>query len=527
MTISRFARLLLLGVFALLSGTQLMAQQRAGTTLRFIPQADLSSLDPYWSGVYITRNFGYMVYDMLFAMDSQFRPRPQMVETWKVSDDKLSYTFTLRDGLKFQDGQPVRSADVIASLKRWGQRNVSYGQPLFAAATAIEPITDREFRIELKAPFPVLEALAALPTPVLFIMPERLARTDAYTQVKEAIGSGPFRFLDHEWQPGHKVVYVKNEDYVARPEPPNWATGGKAVKVDRVEWLYIPEATTAVQALRSGEVDYWENVPSDYVGSLERDPNITIKSVPGSVGVVRFNHLHPPFNNIKMRQAVLAVADQRDYLSAMAGNQSNWQTCFSFYACNMAEVDEQGGEALSGPRDYDKAKRLIAEAGYKGERIVVLDPADNPQLHAEALVTNDLLRRLGLNAELATTDWGTVVKRRNMREPVEQGGWSVYNTAVAYYDMANPATNPFLHAGGVAGVVGWPTDEKIEALRASWFSATDDAQRRDLAHQIQQRAFEFVPYIPSGQYVVRRGFRKDLAGVIDAPIPYLWNIEKR
>ena len=229
-----------------------------------------------------------------------------------------------------------------------------------------------------------------------------------------------------------------------------------------------------------------------------------------------------------MRQAVLAVVDQREYLNAIAGDPQNWHTCFSFYACNGTEPDEQGGEALSGPRDYEKATRLISEAGYKGERIVVLDAADIPQLHTEALITNDLLKRLGLNVELATSDWGTVVKRGEMREPVEQGGWSIMNSATASVDMLNPATNAWLHTGGVAGaVVGWPTDEKIETLRAAWFAATDDAKRHDVADQIQQLAFEFVPYIPIGQSIGRRAFRKNLSGVIDAPITFLWNIEKQ
>lgn len=269
-------------------------------------------------------------------------------------------------------------------------------------------------------------------------------------------------------------------------------------------------------------------MPNDYVPALAGDPNISIQSAAAYIGIVRFNHLNPPFNNIKMRQAVLAVADQRDYLSAMAGDQRNWRTCFSYYACDGPEADEQGGEALSAPRDFDKAKRLIAESGYKGERIVLLDPADNQRLHAEALVTNDLLRRLGLNVELATAEWGTVVKRLSMREPVEQGGWSVFNTAGSSVEYINPAANTRLRAGGVgASASGWPKDEKIEALTEAWFAATDDAQRRDLAGQIQQRAFEFVPYIPTGQYMLKRAFRKNLAGVIDAPIPFLWNIEKR
>jgi peptide/nickel transport system substrate-binding protein len=215
----------------------------------------------------------------------------------------------------------------------------------------------------------------------------------------------------------------------------SWASGGKVVKVDRVEWRYIPEAVTAAQALGAGEVDYWENVPSDYAPALERDTNIVIRSNAGALGTVRFNHLNLPFSDIRMWQAVLMVADQRDYLSAMAGDPKSWRTCFSFYACDGAEPDELGGEALSGPRDFDKAKRLIGEAGYKGDRVVVLDAADIPQLHAEALVTNDLLQRLGLNVELATAEWGTVIKRVRMREPVERGGWNVMNTVFAYYGM--------------------------------------------------------------------------------------------
>src|SRR5580704_4315640 len=314
---------------AALSPLAAAAQSDAGKTLRVVPHADLTVVDPQFIGVYITRNFGYLVYDTLFGMDRDFRPQPEMVDSWQISDDKLTYTFTLRDGLKFHDGQPVRATDVVASLKRWGQRNDAYGQPLLAAAAAIEPVGDKEFRFALKTPFPVLEALSTLTSPTPFMLPERLAQTDAFTQIKEAIGSGPFKFVKEEWQPGHRVVYVKNPDYVPRTEPPNWASGGKVVKVDRVEWLYIPEAVTAAQALGAGEVDYWENVPSDYAPALERDTEIVIQSNAGLLGTVRFNHLNPPFSDVKMRQAVLAVTDQRDYMAAMAGAQRNWRTCFS------------------------------------------------------------------------------------------------------------------------------------------------------------------------------------------------------
>ncbi|HWE76900.1 MAG TPA: ABC transporter substrate-binding protein, partial [Pseudolabrys sp.] len=331
-------------------------------TLRFIAQADLRVLDPIWTTAYITRNHGYMVYDTLFAMDEAFRPHPQMVGEHTVSDDKLSYHFTLRDGLGFHDGSPVRGIDCVASLKRWMVRD-SHGQSLAAALDAIKPDGDKSFSIKLKEPFSLtIEALAKVSSLAPFIMPERLANTDPYTQVTEAIGSGPFKFVKDEFQPGHMVVYVKNADYVPRQEPPSWASGGKVVKVDRVEWLNIPDATTKVAALNAGEADWWENPPLEIIPALAANPDVEIApfdKLPLPI-MVKFNWLQPPFNNIKMRQAVLAVANQADYLTALAGDKSNWQLCPSFFTCGGPMANNAGSEALTGPRDYDKAKKLVA-----------------------------------------------------------------------------------------------------------------------------------------------------------------------
>ena len=501
--------------------------QEDGSVLRFVPSADVAIIDPYFSGVYITRNYGYMVYDTLFALDHEYHVHPQMVESWTASDDGLAWEFKLRGKLAFHDGQKVRAADVVASLKRWGQRNDAYGQPLLEAASAIEALDDMRFRIILKHPFPVIDALGTMSSPTPFIMPERLAKTDAYTQTKDPTGSGPFKMVMSEWQPGHKVVFVKNTDYVPRAEPPDGASGGKVAKFDRVEWIYIPDGVTALQALKDGEVDYWENVPNDYAPALAADPAIKLMDYPGAIGTMRFNWLQPPFDNIKMRQAVLQVVNQSDYLAAIAGDPANWRTCYSVYACLGTEWESRGSEALSGPRDYDKAKKLVAEAGYKGEPVVLLDPADLPQLHAMALVTADMLKRLGLNVDVATTEWGAVIKRIYSKDPIAQGGWNVFVTGFATYDMINPATDRVLRAAGAKGVLpGWADDEKLEALRAAWFEARDGAGRRELAAQIQERAFETVPVIPLGQYRPRGAYRSTLLGVFDTPIAFQWNIEK-
>jgi peptide/nickel transport system substrate-binding protein len=505
------------------------AAEDGNNVLRFVPGSDLAIIDPYFSGVYITRNYGYMVYDTLFAMDHEYKVHPQMVDSWTTSDDGLTWDFKLRDKLAFHDGQKVRAADVVASLKRWGKRNDSYGNALLDAASAIDAVDDAHFRIVLKHPFPVLDALGTLTSPTPFIMPERLAETEAYTQTKDPTGSGPFKMVMSEWEPGHKVVFVKNQDYVPRSEPPDGAAGGKIAKVDRDEWIYIPDGVTALQALKDGEVDYWENVPGDYAQALGADPDVKVKNYPGSIGTMRFNWLQPPFDNIKMRQAVLQVLNQSDYMAAVAGDPENWRTCYSVYAClGGSDGETRGSDALAGPRDYDKAKKLVAEAGYKGEPVLLLDPADIPQLHAEALVTADMLRRLGLNVDVATTEWGSVIRRIYSKDPVAQGGWSVFVTSFATFDMLNPATTRVLRAAGANGVLpGWADDPKLEAMRASWFEAPNDAARKEIAAQIQVRAFETVPFLPLGQYKARGAYRSYVSGAVDGPIAFQWNLEKK
>ena len=290
-------------VVALAAGTA-SAQDKV---LKFIAQADLRILDPITTTAYITRNHGYMVYDTLFATDAKFQVQPQMVDKWEISKDKRSYTFTLRDGLKFHDGQPVRSADCIASLERWGKRD-ALGQKLAEATDTWTAVNDKTFKLKLKKPFPLtLDALGKLSSNVPFIMPERIAKADAFQNITEVIGSGPFKFVKEEWVPGNKVVYVKNTDYVPRKEAPSWAAGGKVVKVDRVEWMYIPDSATAAAALGAGEADWWEQLPPDLIPLLRKNKDIRVENIDplGSLGMIRFNFLQPPFNNQKLRQALL------------------------------------------------------------------------------------------------------------------------------------------------------------------------------------------------------------------------------
>ncbi len=488
---ARFVRVAAAVALAALVAAPAAHAQYSGKTIKFIPEADLRSLDPIWTTAYITRNHGYMVYDTLFALDEHFKPQPQMVDTWKVSDDKLTYTFTLRDKLKFHDGQPVRSADCIASLERWMKRDI-LGQ--------------------------------SLP----FIMPERIAKTDANTQITDPTGSGPFKFVKEEWVPGNKAVYVKNPDYVPRKEPPSWAAGGKIAKVDRVEWVYIPDSATAAAAINAGEVDWWQQLPPDLVPLLQKNKDVVVASVDplGSIGIMRFNHRQPPFNNEKMRQALLYVVDQKDVMTALAGDEKNWRTCYAYYTCGTPMASEAGADALKGKRDAAKAKALLKDAGYNGERIVMMTATDQPIVNAQAQVVSEELRQAGVNVDLQAMDWGTLITRRASKEPIDKGGWNIFFTWFIGADLANPALSLPLRGNGEKAWFGWPTNEKLEALRTQWFAAADlDAQKK-VAAEIQTEAFQGVPYIPTGQFVIPTAYRKNLKGVTVAPVVFLWNVEK-
>ena len=499
-------------------------------TLRFIPQADLRSIDPIWTTAYVTRNFGYLVFDTLFALDRDFKPQPQMVDRWTVSDDKLSYRFMLRDGLKWHDGAPVRAADCVASLERWGKRD-TLGQKLMEAVGDMRAVDEKTFTIALKSPFPlILDALGKPSSNVPFMMPERLAKTDAFQQISEAIGSGPFKFVKEEWEPGHKAVFVKNPDYVPREEAPSFAAGGKIVKVDRVEWLYIPDTATAAAALNEGEADWYEQPPADLVPVFASNKDIVVATVDplGNHGILRFNHIQPPFNNLKLRQAVLNLVDQKDYMGAAAGDPKYWKTCAALFGCGTPFETSAGADALLNGPNPTKAKELIQEAGYKGEKIVLLSATDQPIVHGQALVTLDALRKAGLNVELQANDWGTLITRRASKEPVEKGGWSIFHTWTSAPDFFSPAVNLPLRANGAKAWFGWPTDPKIEELIDAWFKTPDLAAQKKLAADIQVEAYtNDVPYVPTGQFVVPTAYRKNLDGIIVAPVVFLWNVEKK
>jgi peptide/nickel transport system substrate-binding protein len=501
----------------------------AGKTITAVMHSDLRIIDPLFTTAYITRDHGYMIYDTLLATDSSFKIQPQMAD-WKVSDDKLTYTFTLRDGLKWHDGTPVTSEDCVASLKRWG-RSDNMGQKLMDFTASIEPVDARSFALKLKEPYGlVLESIGKPSSYVPFMMPKRMAETPAGQQMKEQIGSGPFKFVQAEFQPGVKAVYEKNTDYVPRKEPASWTAGGKVVKVDRVEWITMADAQTAVNALQSGDIDFLENPPFELLPILAASKDLKVETLSqlGFQTLGRMNFLYPPFDNVKVRRAAFLALNQKDVLDALVGNPEYYKICGAFFVCGTPLASDVGSETLVKGNGMAEAKKALAESGYDGTPVVIMAPGDVVTLKAQPVVAAQLLRDAGFKVDLQATDWQTVVARRASQKPPKEGGWNMFFTNWVGADVSNPIANFSIGGRGKnGGWFGWAENAKIEQLKDAFARSSSPEEQKKIAVAIQQEAYDQVIYIPLGQYLAPSAWRKSLSGVLDGPAtPIFWNIDK-
>src|SRR6476660_4586485 len=517
-----------LAVLALLAAPASQAMA-AGKTITAVMHSDLRVTDPIITTAYITRDHGYMVYDTLLATDSSFKIQPQMAD-WKVSDDKLTYTFTLRDGLKWHDGAPVTAEDCVASLQRWGKRD-GMGQKLMNFTASIEATDARTITLKLKEPYGlVLESIGKPSSVVPFMMPKRIAETAANKAIPEQIGSGPFKFVQAEFQPGVKAVYEKNKDYVPRKEAPSWASGGKVVKVDRVEWITMADAQTAVNALQSGDIDFMENPSWDILPVLAANKEIKIEALDklGFQTVGRMNFLYSPFDNVKVRRAALMAMNQKNVLDALVGNPEYYKTCGAIFMCDTPLATDVGSEPVVNGNGMAEAKKLLAESGYDGTPVVIMAPGDVVTLKAQPIVAAQLLREAGFKVDVQATDWQTVVTRRASQKPPKEGGWNRFFTNSAAADVVNPiASLPVNGKGKNGGWFGWPEDAKLESLRDAYARSVSPDEQKKIAAEIQALVYDQVIYIPLGQYMAPSAWRKSLTGVLGGPAtPVFWNIDK-
>jgi peptide/nickel transport system substrate-binding protein len=509
--------------------TPAISQRAAARALRFVPQSDLANFDPIWGTQYVVRNASALVWDMLYGVDEKLQLQRQMVEAEEVSADGLTWTFRLRPGLKFHDGEKVLAKDVVASLNRWTARD-QMGLLIRAIQQDLTAVDDRTVKWVLKKPFPkMLLALGKISTPIAFVMPERIALSDPFKQITEYVGSGPMRFMRNDWVPGAKAAFEKFADYVPRQEPGSWLAGGKRILVDRIEWNVMPDAGTASLALQRGEVDWWENPISDLVPLLRKNPNVLVDIADplGNIGIFRMNHLYPPFDDVRARRAVLMAMSQEDYMHALVGNDDKlWKPLPGFFTPGTPLYTEEGGDILKGPRNLDAAKKLLAQSGYSGQPVTCLVAQDQPITKPQGDVTADLLKRMGMNVDFAAIDWGTVGARRAVKTPPGQGGWQMFHTWQTGADAINPAVNNVVRATGEKAWFGWPDIPEVEAQIAAWYDAKTLDEEKAAMRRLNKAALDNVVYAPTGFFLQYQAWRKNVTGIVKGPLPFFWGVSK-
>jgi len=509
-----------------LAGAMLTVPAAHATTVTAVMQSGLRVLDPIVTTAFLTRDHGYMIYDTLAGLDEHFKVQPQMA-SWQISDDQKTYTFTLRDGLKWHDGKPVTSEDCIASIKRWGSIDGT-GQVLMSMVQSIDAIDASHFKVVLTQPTPLLlDGLSKISSRPAFMMPKRIADTPASQSITEYIGSGPFKFVASEFKPGLKVVYEKFKDYVPRSEPPSWTAGGKVVNVDRVEWVGMPDQMTAVNALQNGEVDFIQQMPFDLLPMVENQDGLKVDVIDkqGSWTYFRMNHLYPPFDNKLVRQAALAAVSQEDVLKALVGDPKYYKTCAAVMGCGNPNGDSYGADWVI-PAQLDKAKALLKEAKYDGTPVVILQPTDIAMVAAQPVVVGAALRKAGFNVKMKAMDWQTEVTQQSNQKSPQEGGWSILSTYSILASSGDPFGNTTLASNGKKAWAGWPDVPEIEALRVKYAQTIDPAERKQIAVQIQKLAIDEGVVAPLGQFQIPAAYSTKLSGIVSAPVTVFWNLKK-
>jgi len=500
----------------------------AEETLRLRLNGDVNVLDPIATTNFTIRNASYLMYDTLFTLDADYKVQPQMAEGYEVSDDGLTYTITLRDGLKFHDGSDVTSEDAVASIKRWGTVD-GLGKILFSKIDTIEARDGKTMILTLDEPWGlVIDALGKISSNVPVIMPKAMAETPSSEPVKDPIGSGPYMLVPDEWVPGSVVVFKKFEDYVPRSEPASMASGGKVAHFDRVELQYIPDTTTAISALIAGEIDWIEEVPADtlqFFEGVDSAKTVAARQSGNSMQLV-INHLNPPFDNPKIRQALQFAVEQKPFLQAAYGDEADrYLECAAVFFCDTPYASDINTDRVL-KRDPAAAQKLLEEAGYDGTPVVLLHVSDIQTHDVYYSLLKQMMENAGFVVGDQPSDWATVATRRASKEPVANGGWNVFFTGWGFVDQSNPMTNVYVAGDCENGWFGWACDERLQELRKQFAVASNDADRKELAKEMQDITHEIVSYIPMGQAFPSIGIAANLEGYIEGPVPFFWNLHR-
>ena len=490
-------------------------EARYGGTLRWIPQGSVASLDSHVTSAAVTLGYGYNMYDTLVSWDAEGALQPQMLEDWSVEEDGTKFVFTLREGQKFHDGNALTSDDVIASLDRWRQK-AAYGPFFNEVLEGFTKIDDMTLTAEFSEPVGIFLQGLGIPTvsyPI--VMPSSVAETPVSDIISDHTGSGPFQFV--EWDLGNRIILEKFQDYSPRDEAPSFLAGGKVAYLDKLEMIEVPDQETRVAALVTGEVDFLDIMSLDFYDTLNDDPNVEVEiGKPGSQPIFYFNKSIPPFdmtpNGQLMRQAIQALTNAEEIMQGY-GPSDLWATCPSMFSCGTFFANEVVPEKYN-MNNVELAKQLLDEAGYDGEPLIILDPADFPTIHPIPIVLNEQLKRAGVEVDYRVVDWATEVQIvLSPRGSPASKEWHIAPTWMSSWAFL-PLANGIITKDGI----GFYESPAMQDLRARFARESDLNELKKIADEMQRVYFEEVPYVHLGNFFQLRAMNKSLDGLIPSPV---------
>lgn len=484
----------------------------AGGTLEIAWNAQPATLDPVVTTSSATRDIVNNVFEGLFASDAEAHPQPMLAEGYEVNADFTEYTIALREGVLFHNGDEMTSTDVVASFDRW-IRDSSIGKQDFVGAV-VAAVDDYTITVTTAAPFFNLIDMTAPPSQGLIIVPEESIAAITETGMPETaiIGTGPYKFV--EWVKDQQITLDRFEDYVGVDTEPSGLAGSKAAYLDELVYNMVPDATTRVNGLQTGEYDFASTLPADNLAQLE-SAGLTMSTEFIYQFLFVTNKASGFFADENARQGLFYAIDPTPIMTAAYAGADFFELNGSLNAPRQAAwFTEAGIDDKYNNLDLDKAAELFEEAGYNGETIRIITTRDYPDSYNASVVLEQQLKDAGLNAELVVSDQATLLASR-----AEAEGWDIFPTALG---LGAPET--FLPLKST-----WPGStssvEIAEALAAVKLS-TSDEEAFAAREALQEEFYAYAPAVKVGDAATLSGYSAEVGGYTYLYGPIFFNTYK-
>ncbi len=514
---SRVRRFWMLGAVALVAVSGWLAvtpgesqSPKKGGVLRVGMIGEPPTLDGHTTTAVITREIAVNMFEGLFALDAKYQPMPLLAEGHEVLDGGKRYAIRLRKDVKFHNGKPLTSADVVASLKRWGALS-STGKATFKVVEAVEAKGPNAIEIRLKEPSgSLLTVLAQVDNAALIYSKDAIdAAGDG--QLKEFIGTGPFRFVEHK--PDRHIKLARFDGYAARGEPSSGLAGRRTAWVDEILFLPVPDYATRQAGMVTGEYDYIQQVKPDQYERLKSTPGVEPVAIkPYGWATIVFNLKQGLMTDQKLRLAVQAALDVEPMMLAGLGHKDFYRLDPSLFFQEQPWHSKTAAAAYN-QRDKDKARRLLKEAGYAGQPMRWIVTTEYEHHYKPAVVAKSQLEEVGFKIDLQVSDWATVVQRRNKPEL-----WDAFSTAFVF--VPEPSTS----AQVLCEWPGWWCNPEKDQLLLAMGRELDFKKRYAMWEKVQAMFYAEAPRIKIGDYFRLDARRKDVMGYEPGPYMHFWNV---